>query len=74
MKIDVCHVIFETIQAAQMKVWIDSELVWIDSKRVREFSDMIHIWLIRFINIVNRFTSSQRLLWYDSDKSESIHV
>ena len=32
MKIDVCHVIFETIQTARMKIWINLELVWIDSK------------------------------------------
>jgi len=48
MKIDASHVRFETIQVAQMKDWIDSELVWIDSERVIEFDDATQEGMKRF--------------------------
>jgi len=48
MKIEASHVMCETIQAAQMKIWINSGLDWIDSERVKEFNDTTQGWLIRF--------------------------
>jgi len=70
--------------------WIDSLNVWIDSdnKRTRQecmkdetiqcISKSIQCksenFLIRFNVKLNRFSASQRILWYDSNYKETIHM
>jgi len=90
MKIDASQEMYETVQAAQMDVWIDLE-------RVREFDDTtqkgmiqfkhesiyiqcesIHTksetFLRRFKYSVNRFIQSQNFFWDDTNTNESIHA
>jgi len=45
MKIDAIQMICETIQAAQVKVWIDSEKVREFSDTTQRMNDTIQTWI-----------------------------